>query len=150
MADQDNPSETTAGAKGTAAIIDAIVFNDDGLVPAIAQQADSGEVLMLAWMDRAAVEETLKTGFAHYYSRSRGALWKKGESSGQVQALRDFRLDCDGDTVLLLVDQKGVACHTGRHNCFFRAPRDNGLGDIHPVITSPDQLYGKKDEDKGG
>jgi phosphoribosyl-AMP cyclohydrolase len=137
----NNDPSQLAGA--TAVILDAIAFDANGLVPAIAQQADSGEVLMLAWMNRDAVEETLKTGFAHYYSRSRKALWRKGESSGQTQSVRDIRVDCDGDTVLLLVDQKGVACHTGRHNCFFRAPRDGSLREVHPVITSPDALYGK-------
>jgi phosphoribosyl-AMP cyclohydrolase len=144
MSDQDNNTDPKALAEAGEALLAAIAFNGDGLVPAIAQQADSGEVLMLAWMNRQAVEETLKTGYAHYYSRSRAQLWRKGESSGQTQAVRDFRVDCDGDTVLLLVDQKGVACHTGRHNCFFRAPRDcDGLTEIHPVIADPEKLYGK-------
>ena len=139
--DNANPPFAKAAA---AAVLDAIVFNGDGLVPAIAQQSDTGEVLMLAWMDRKAVETTLETGFAHYYSRSRGKLWRKGESSGQTQRVLDFRIDCDGDTVLLEVDQKGVACHTGRHNCFFRAPREgSALEDIHPVVVEPDSLYGK-------
>jgi phosphoribosyl-AMP cyclohydrolase len=98
-----------------------ITFGADGLVPAIAQQHDTGEVLMLAWMNRDAVRASLIEGRACYWSRSRGKLWRKGETSGQVQWLRELRLDCDGDTVLLLVDQQGVACHTGRRNCFFRA-----------------------------
>jgi len=143
MSDQDsNDPKALAGA--SKAMLAAIAFNSDGLVPAIAQQADSGEVLMLAWMNREAVEETLETGYAHYYSRSRASLWRKGESSGQTQALLDFRVDCDGDTVLLLVNQKGVACHTGRHNCFFRAPRDGkDLTEIHPVLVDTAKLYGK-------
>jgi phosphoribosyl-AMP cyclohydrolase len=91
-----------------------IAFDGDGLVPAIAQQYDTGEVLMMAWMNADAVRETLATGAACYWSRSRGKLWRKGESSGQTQALKELRIDCDGDTLLLQVDQKGVACHTGR------------------------------------
>src|SRR5579871_4126248 len=99
-------------------------FNENGLIPVIAQQHDSGEVLMMAWMNREALDETLATGRVCYYSRSRQKLWRKGETSGQVQTLRELRLDCDGDTILLLVDQQGVACHTGRRNCFFNAWRD--------------------------
>ncbi|MDP6775033.1 MAG: phosphoribosyl-AMP cyclohydrolase, partial [Rhodospirillales bacterium] len=99
-------------------VLEAIQFDADGLVPAIAQQFDTGEVLMMAWMNRQAVAETLATGFVHYWSRSRNALWRKGETSGQVQALKDFRWDCDNDTVLVLVEQTGVACHTGRRSCF--------------------------------
>jgi len=93
-------------------------FNDDGLVPAIAQQWDSREVLMMAWMDEAALRETLETGRGIYFSRSRGARWAKGDTSGHVQQVREVRLDCDGDTVLLLVDQTGAACHTGDRTCF--------------------------------
>ncbi|TDI63311.1 MAG: phosphoribosyl-AMP cyclohydrolase [Alphaproteobacteria bacterium] len=144
MTDRDKTTAQKALSGAGEALLAAIAFDDDGLVPAIAQQADSGEVLMLAWMNREAVAETLKTGYAHYYSRSRATLWRKGSTSGQTQSVRDFRIDCDGDTVLLLVDQKGVACHTGRHNCFFRAPReDGGLAEIHPVLTEPETLYGK-------
>jgi phosphoribosyl-AMP cyclohydrolase len=121
----------------------AIAFNDDGLVPAIAQQHDSGEVLMLAWMNHEAVSETLTSGQVCYWSRSRKALWRKGERSGQHQRLVEMRIDCDGDTLLLLVDQTGVACHTGRHNCFFTAVRPDGLTVIAPVEASPETLYGK-------
>ncbi len=102
-------------------IIAAIRFDAAGLVAAVAQQHDTGEVLMVAWMNREAVAETLATRRVCYFSRSRNALWRKGETSGQVQHLKDLRIDCDGDTLLLLVDQEGVACHTGRRNCFFRA-----------------------------
>ena len=123
--------------------LDAIVFDDAGLVPAIAQQHDSGEVLMMAWMNRDAISETLRSGRVCYYSRSRGALWRKGETSGQTQALIDFRIDCDGDTVLLQVDQTGVACHTGRRNCFFNAVRGDGIEVIADVEVDPDTLYGK-------
>jgi phosphoribosyl-AMP cyclohydrolase len=123
--------------------LDAVKFDSDGLVPAVAQQHDTGEVLMLAWMNREAVIATLNSGQAHYYSRSRRALWRKGEQSGQTQALVDFRVDCDGDTLLLLVDQTGVACHTGRRNCFFRAIRDADLATIAGVETDPQKLYRK-------
>jgi phosphoribosyl-AMP cyclohydrolase len=118
-----------------------INFGPDGLVAAVAQQHDTGEVLMLAWMNREAVRVTLAEGRACYWSRSRQALWRKGESSGQVQRLRELRLDCDGDAVLLLVEQQGVACHTGRRNCFFRAWRDDGWATIAQPQIDPEQLY---------
>ena len=140
-------SDKTSGDVGnaeaaTAKVLDAIAFNGDGLVAAIAQQFDSGEVLMMAWMNRDAVAETLKTGQVCYWSRSRGKLWRKGETSGQTQALKDFRWDCDADTLLVLVDQEGVACHTGRRNCFFNAVRDGDLAEIAEVETDPKDLYG--------
>ncbi len=116
-------------------------FNSDGLIPAIAQQHDSGEVLMMAWMNREAVAETLSTGRVCYYSRSRGKLWRKGESSGQVQTLQEMRWDCDADTLLLQVDQKGVACHTGRRSCFFNAVRDGTITTIAEPQVDPDTLY---------
>ena len=122
-------------------ILAAIGFNALGLVPAIAQQHDTGEVLMLAWMNRESVSETLRTGRVCYFSRSRNALWRKGETSGQVQHLKELRIDCDGDTLLLLVDQEGVACHTGRRNCFFRAARDGELVEIAKPVVSPESLY---------
>ena len=127
--------------KSNSDLLDAISFNEDGLVAAIAQQHDTGEVLMMAWMNREAVEETVATGRVCYFSRSRGKLWRKGESSNQVQKLVDFRIDCDGDTVLLKVDQDGVACHTGRRDCFYRAWRDNELVTIADVLVDPDELY---------
>jgi len=120
---------------------DAIRFDEAGLVPAIAQQYDTGEVLMMAWMNRDAVDETLRTGRVCYWSRSRRKLWRKGETSGQVQRLIDFRIDCDGDTLLLLVDQQGVACHTGRRSCFYTAVREGGTEEIAPVMTEPEALY---------
>jgi phosphoribosyl-AMP cyclohydrolase len=119
-----------------------VSFNADGLVPAIAQQHDTGEVLMMAWMNREAIDETLNTGRVCYYSRSRAGLWRKGETSGQVQHLKELRIDCDGDTLLLLVDQEGVACHTGRRSCFYRAARDGTVATILDVETPPEQLYG--------
>ena len=97
----------------------ALPWNADGLLPAIAQQYDSGEVLMMAWMNETALRETLAAGRVCYWSRSRQSLWRKGESSGQVQQLKELRLDCDGDTILLKVDQSGPACHTGRRDCFY-------------------------------
>ncbi len=117
-------------------------FNTDGLIPAIAQQHDTGEVLMMAWMNADAVAETLTTNQVCYWSRSRGKLWRKGESSGQVQKLIDFRWDCDADTLLLQVDQKGVACHTGRRNCFYKAVRAGEIKEIADVEIDPDKLYG--------
>lgn len=120
-------------------------FNENGLIPAIAQQHDTGEILMMAWMNRAAIDESLKTGRVCYWSRSRQAYWRKGESSGQVQTLIKLRVDCDGDTILLLVDQAGVACHTGRRNCFFNEVNANGdITVIADVVISPDALYGDK------
>lgn len=119
-------------------------FDAQGLVPAIAQQHDTGEVLMMAWMNADAIRETLASGRVCYWSRSRGALWKKGETSGQIQALKELRLDCDGDTILVVVDQTGVACHTGRRNCFFRAVRDDAFIKIADVETDPKTLYGEK------
>jgi len=124
-------------------ILCAIRFDPDGLVPAIAQQHDTGEVLMMAWMNREAVLETLATQRVCYFSRSRNALWRKGETSGQFQHLKEMRLDCDGDTLLLLVHQDGVACHTGRRNCFFRSAKDGKLIEIAAPLISPEALYGR-------
>ena len=124
-------------------VVQAIKFNGDGLVPAIAQQHGSGEVLMLAWMNREAVAETVRTNRACYYSRSRGKLWRKGEESGHVQVVKELRIDCDGDAILLLVDQTGVACHTGRHNCFFTAVRDDKIQTIAEVEIDPETVYNK-------
>ena len=124
-----------------APILDAIAFDAKGLVPAIAQQHDTGEVLMLAWMNRAAVAETLATGRAVYFSRSRNALWCKGETSGQTQRLVELRLDCDGDALLLLVDQHGVACHTGRRSCFFHAAHAGAWNEIAAPRVAPETLY---------
>ena len=105
-------------------LLGQLTFNNEGLIPAIAQQFDSGEVLMLAWMSPESIEATLKEERVVYWSRSRRKLWRKGETSGHVQTLMEFRWDCDNDTILLQVDQSGVACHTGRRNCFFNSVRD--------------------------
>lgn len=137
----------TAPAGTTAALADvlaALRFNADGLVPAIAQQHDTGEVLMMAWMNREALAETLATGRVCYWSRSRRGLWRKGETSGQVQSLVSLAIDCDGDTLLLKVDQQGPACHTGRRHCFYnRVDGDHVTVDSDPLV-SPETLYGKK------
>lgn len=116
------------------ALIAGVAFDAAGLVPAIAQRHDSGEVLMLAYMNAASLRETLTTGQVCYWSRSRKALWRKGETSGHVQRLVELRVDCDNDTLLLLVDQTGPACHTNRSNCFFRALRDGRLETISEPI----------------
>ena len=125
------------------ALLAALKPDAAGLIPAIAQQHDTGEVLMMAWMNAESLTETLSTGRVCYYSRSRKALWRKGETSGQVQMLVDLRLDCDGDTILLLVDQHGVACHTGRRTCFYRAPRGDALANIAEPLMDPEALYRK-------
>jgi phosphoribosyl-AMP cyclohydrolase len=127
----------------TQAVLAQVRFDVDGLVPAIVQQHDTGEVLMLAWMNRDAIAETLASKRVCYFSRNRGRLWRKGESSGQVQYLKEMRIDCDGDSLLLLVEQEGVACHTGRRTCFYRAARDGGLQEIVQPLLSPEVLYGK-------
>lgn len=124
-------------------IIASIKYDTVGLVPAIAQQHDSGEVLMMAWMNIDSIRETLETGRVCYWSRSRQRLWRKGESSGQVQVLKEMQIDCDGDTLLLKVDQTGVACHTGQRSCFFRAVRDGTLITIAEQLVDPADLYQK-------
>jgi phosphoribosyl-AMP cyclohydrolase len=130
-----------APSLSTQMMLDAIKWNSDGLVPAIAQDSASNEVLMLAYMNRESLALTISTGDAHYFSRSRQSLWRKGETSGHVQRVVELRLDCDGDTVLLKVLQSGgIACHTGRRRCFFNR-MDNGswivTSDTDPVLTSP-------------
>ena len=122
-----------------------IRFDDDGLVPAIAQQHDSGEVLMMAWMNAEAIRTSLTEGRACYWSRSRQKLWRKGETSGHVQVLREIRLDCDGDAVLLLVDQHGLACHTWRRSCFFHAWRNGHWAIIAEPQEPPPAAAGTPD-----
>ena len=119
----------------------SLLFDSDGLIPAIAQQYNTGEVLMMAWMNEDAVVTTLKEERAVYWSRSRQNLWRKGEISGQIQLLKEMRWDCDGDTLLLQVDQNGVACHTGRRSCFFSAVRDGRLKTISSIKIDPKELY---------
>ena len=127
--------------------LNKINWSEDGLVPAIAQDAASGRVLMVAWMDRDALQKTVELGEAVYWSRSRKKLWHKGEESGHMQTVHDIRIDCDSDVVLLKVTQEGhepgIACHTGRRSCFYRSLRDGEWQTIAPVITDPELLYGK-------
>ena len=124
--------------------LDKVKWDADGLVPAIAQEAASGKVLMVAWMNRAALEQTVAGGEAGYWSRSRRKLTTKGEESGHVQKVRELRLDCDEDVILLSVEQVGgIACHTGRHNCFFQKYADGKWVVADPVIKDPKDIYRK-------
>jgi phosphoribosyl-AMP cyclohydrolase len=125
--------------------LDAVKWNSEGLVPAIAQEADGGAVLTLAWMNRDALALTAQSGLAHYWSRSRERLWRKGEKSGNEQRIREIRLDCDNDAVLLLVEQRGgIACHTGRHRCFFQRLDQGAWRVVEPVLKDPEAIYGAK------
>ena len=125
--------------------LEQVKWNSDGLVPAIAQDINSKAVLMMAWMNRDALQATLDEGRAIYWSRSRGKLWRKGEESGHVQQLHEVRLDCDNDTILLLVQQVGgIACHTGREHCFFQQWQEGKWQTVEPVLKSSDEIYGKK------
>lgn len=123
--------------------LDEIKWSDDGLVPVIAQESVSGDILMFAWMNRESLEMTTKIGEAVYWSRSRGKLWHKGESSGHTQKVVDIRLDCDNDVLLIKVEQQGMACHTGRHSCFYQQLQDDQWIAVDPVIKNPDEIYGK-------
>ncbi len=125
--------------------LNAIRWDDKGLVPVIAQERDSGDVLMFAWMNHEALQKTVELGRAVYFSRSRGKLWFKGEESGHVQLIHEIRLDCDNDVVLLKVSQTGhtpgIACHTGRHSCFFRVLQDGVWQTVDPVLKDPQTIY---------
>lgn len=122
--------------------IDALQWDADGLLPAIAQDAASGKVLMFAYMNRASLEETLRTGIAVYWSRSRKRLWKKGEESGHLQQVRAIRTDCDGDALLLAIEQVGgIACHTGRQSCFFHELSNNRWQAVEPILKDPKEIY---------
>jgi phosphoribosyl-AMP cyclohydrolase len=126
---------------------DIIKFDEKGLIPAIAQDYKTGEVLMMAWMNRESIELTLAEKTVYYFSRSRQKLWKKGEISGQIQQLKEVLIDCDGDAILLKVKQIGVACHTGRKNCFFhKLEDDNKITINQEILISQKKLYGKKDD----
>ena len=123
--------------------IEQVKWADDGLVAAIAQDAASGRVLTLAWMNREALTRTAATGEAHYWSRSRRQLWRKGEASGHVQKVRELRLDCDSDAILLLVEQVGgIACHTGRERCFFQRLENDRWAEVESVVKDPREIYG--------
>lgn len=125
--------------------LDKVKWNDQGLVPAIAQEAESGTVLMVAWMNREALTETARKGRAVYWSRSRQKLWEKGEESGHLQEVKEIRLDCDNDVILLQVEQRGgIACHTGRHNCFFQQLQGQKWVAVDPVLKTEEEIYGKR------
>jgi phosphoribosyl-AMP cyclohydrolase len=125
--------------------LDEIGWDERGLVPAIAQDAATGRVLMVAWMSRESLAQTVASGEAVYFSRSRGRLWRKGEESGHVQRVREVRLDCDGDVVLLAIEQAGgIACHTGRERCFFRRLENGHWREDEPVLKAPDDIYAAK------
>lgn len=133
-----------AAGSGEASWLDEVCWNEDGLVAAIAQEASTGRTLMLAWMNREALAETAATGRAVYWSRSRARLWRKGEESGHVQKVLELRLDCDGDVLLLQVEQVGgIACHTGRHSCFFRRLSGERWEPVDPVLEDPQTIYRK-------
>ncbi len=124
--------------------LDKVNWTEDGLVPVIAQEAGTGQVLMFAWMNREALKRTAETGEAVYWSRSRKKLWHKGEESGHVQKVKDIRLDCDEDVILLTVEQiGGIACHTGRHSCFFQKLDGNQWVNTEPVLKDPAEIYKK-------
>jgi len=119
-----------------------VSFDDAGLIPVIAQDFESQRVLMVAWMDKNALLETVKTGLATYWSRSRGQPWRKGESSGHEQVVKSVQLDCDGDVLTLIIEQKGnIACHTGRNSCFFRVLTKDGWQVSEPVLKDPKEIY---------
>jgi phosphoribosyl-AMP cyclohydrolase len=133
----------TTGNTNTSAWLDTIRWNADGLVPAIAQDAETGEILMMAWMNRESLRLTAEEGQAVYWSRSRNKLWRKGETSGHQQQVKAIRLDCDEDVILLKVEQKGgIACHTGRRSCFYRALTDGEWVSVEPVLKDPKTIYG--------
>ena len=123
--------------------LNEIKWNNEGLVPAIAQEAGSGKVLMVAWMNRESLSRTVDSGKAIYWSRSRQKLWRKGEQSGHEQIVRELRTDCDNDIILMQVEQKGgIACHTGRHNCFFQRLENGVWTAVDPPLKDPDTIYG--------
>ena len=124
--------------------VDKLKFNADGLIPAIIQDAGSKRVLMMAWMNRASLEKTLETGRTHFWSRSRQTFWMKGESSGHTQTVKDLAFDCDGDTLLIQVEQIGAACHEGYRSCFFRSANGGDFKITEPQLETPGQIYGKK------
>jgi phosphoribosyl-AMP cyclohydrolase len=124
-------------------LLEQVTWNQDGLLPAIAQDWRTGEVLMMAWMNREALLRTIETGHAVYWSRSRRRLWHKGESSGHFQRIKSIRLDCDGDTLLLGIEQLGdIACHTGRRSCFYRELRQGAWHTVGQVLLDPGVIYG--------
>ncbi|MES2673883.1 MAG: phosphoribosyl-AMP cyclohydrolase [Pseudomonadota bacterium] len=135
-------SLATTTASQTTEWLDAIHWNSDGLIPAIAQDASTGRILMMAWMNREALTLTAQLGQAVYFSRSRNKLWHKGESSGHIQQVHEIRLDCDEDVIILHIEQIGnIACHTGRHSCFYRVLKDGQWQVVEPVLKDPSEIY---------
>lgn len=127
------------------AALDQLKFTADGLIPAIIQDHADGRVLMMAWMNRASLEKTVETGLTHFWSRSRQKFWMKGESSGHLQRVKDIAFDCDGDTLLIRVEQTGAACHEGYRSCFFRSLRADGAAEVtEPRLQDPGEIYGRK------
>lgn len=125
--------------------LDLIKWDEKGLIPAIAQETETGKILMVAWMNQEALELTVEEGRAIYWSRSRQKIWRKGEESGHTQTIKEIRLDCDNDVLLLQVDQKGgIACHTGRHNCFFKRLVDGEWQEVEPILQDPESIYKDK------
>lgn len=141
--------QDSSSTVGTPDWLDSVQWTDDGLVPAIAQDTETGDILMMAWMNRESLQLTAEEGHAVYWSRSRGRLWRKGETSGHQQVVAEIRLDCDNDVVLLKVEQKGgIACHTGRRSCFYRKLEQGEWVSTDPVLRDPEAIYGAKG--KGG
>ncbi|MBC8325550.1 MAG: phosphoribosyl-AMP cyclohydrolase [Verrucomicrobia subdivision 3 bacterium] len=124
--------------------IDSLKFNDDGLIPAIIQEEGTGRVLMMAWMNADSIRDTIETGKTHFWSRSRQKYWMKGESSGNTQQVKDVAYDCDGDTLLIQVEQIGAACHEGYKSCFFRSVKEDAGVVTEERLVDPEELYGKK------
>ena len=134
----------SAAEPGEDGLLQSVRWDSQGLVPAIAQEAATGKVLMMAWMNRDALQATVSEGRAVYFSRSRGCLWRKGEQSGHVQLVREIRLDCDGDAILLQVEQRGgIACHTGRHSCFFQRLEYGTWRVVEAVLKDAAEIYGE-------
>jgi phosphoribosyl-AMP cyclohydrolase len=138
-----------SGNSDNMSFYDQLKFDANGLIPAIVQEQKTGRVLMMAWMNRASLQKSLETGKTHFWSRSRQKFWMKGESSGHVQVIKEIAFDCDGDTLLVRVEQTGAACHEGYQSCFFRSVQGQAAGDASFRITeerleSPEQIYGKK------
>jgi phosphoribosyl-AMP cyclohydrolase len=139
MCASNNASETDQAAMS---FVDDILWNSDGLAPAIAQDAKTGKILMVAWMNREALQLTVTENRAIYWSRSRQKLWRKGEESGNIQQLKELRIDCDKDVIMMQVEQvSGIACHTGRASCFYRVLKDGRWTSVDPVIKNPKELY---------
>ncbi len=124
--------------------LNTLKYDANGLIPAVIQDAHSGQVLMVAYMNREALQRTLETGLCTYWSRSRQQYWVKGETSGHVQRVKEIRVDCDQDCILIQVEQEGVACHTGHYSCFYRAVQNNELVEVEPVLIDPEQVYGSR------